>query len=221
MRIVGIDPATHTGFVALGPDGNLAGWTEFVGKGDTAPTRINFILNELYRYLKPDDYVCIEGFAMEAKFDTNKVSTGFNWAARLATDRKVGSFISATPNQLKKFVDVSEWEGESGSKVRLDGKEVKRRVMVAVQAHWGDKPKTENIADAYVLARIAEAVYKVKHGHPLDAYPSYQQEVITAIIDPKAAKKSKKTTKSKTNKRPGKPAAKDSHTQNEEQTCLF
>ncbi|GIO40165.1 hypothetical protein J41TS12_50260 [Paenibacillus antibioticophila] len=219
-RHVGIDPATHTGFVAIGLDGSLLGWTEFVGKGDSAPTRINSIFNELYRYLKPDDDVCIEGFAMEAKFDTNKVSTGYNWAARLATDRKVGSFISATPNQLKKFVDVSEWEGELGSKVKLEGKEVKRRVMVAVEAHWGDKPRTDNIADAYVLARIAEAVYDVKKGQALDCYPKYQQEVIMAIIDPDVGKKTKKP-KPKTSKRRGKPAATDSHTQNTEQTCLF
>ncbi|MEK5477533.1 hypothetical protein NYE70_11370 [Paenibacillus sp. FSL R5-0407] len=228
MRHVGVDPATHTGFVALGPDGSLLGWTEFVGKGDSAPARINMILNEIYSHLRPDDNVCIEGFAMEAKFDTNKVSTGYNWAARLATDRKVGTFISATPNQLKKFVNVDEWEGEPGSKVKLDGKEVKRRVMVAVEDHWGHKPRTDNIADAYVLARIAEAVYDVKsrgiagaYLAALSIYPKYQQEVIMAIIDPSTVKKPKSKPKSKTNKRRGKPAAADSHTQNTEQTCLF
>ncbi|PAD73950.1 hypothetical protein [Paenibacillus campinasensis] len=217
MRHVGIDPATHTGFVALGPDGKLIGWKEFVAKGQTAPARINMILNEVYRYLLPDDDVCIEGFAMEAQYDTNKVSSGFNWGVRLATDRKVGSFISATPNQLKKFVKVSEWEGEPGSKVKLDGKAVKRRVMAAVEDHWGDKPPTENIADAYVLARIAEAVYDVKNGQALNCYPEYQQEVIMTIIDPESVKKPKK----KSTKRRRKPAAADGHTQDEEQTFLF
>lgn len=221
MRHVGIDPATHTGFVAIGPDGKLIGWTEFVAKGASPPARINMILNEVYRHLKPDDDVCIEGFAMEAQYDTNKVSSGFNWGARLATDRKVGGFISATPNQLKKFVNVAEWEGEPGSKVKLDGKEVKRRVMAAVESHWGDKPRTDNIADAYVLARIAEAVYNVKRGEELDAYPKYQQEVIMAIIDPAAAKKKKPKPKSKTNKRRGKPAAAAGHTHSTEQAFLF
>ncbi|OKP97740.1 hypothetical protein [Paenibacillus sp. P46E] len=220
MRFVGIDPATHTGFVAISPNGKLAGWTEFVGKGATAPARINMIFNEVYRYLKPEDDVCIEGFAMEAKHDINKVTTGFNWGARLATDRKVGGFIIATPNQLKKFVNVSEWEGVPGSKVRLDGKAVKRLVMAEVESRWGDKPRTENIADAYVLARIAEAVYNVKNGQDREIYPIYQQEVIWAITDPegyKAAQKKKPTT----NKRPGKPAAAGSHTQNAGQGSLF
>lgn len=223
MRHVGIDPATHTGFVAIGPDGKLIGWIELVGKGETAAARINMIFNEVYRYLKPDDDVCIEGFAMEAKFDTNKVSSGFNWGARLATDRKVGSFISATPNQLKKFVNVSEWEGEPGSKVKLDGKAVKRRVMAAVEDHWGDKPPTENIADAYVLARIGEAVYRVRNGEmTLDDFQlDYQREVIWSIVDPAGYKANEKTKKKKTTKRRGKPAAADSHTQMTEQQFLF
>ncbi|MNJ60475.1 hypothetical protein D3C77_562100 [compost metagenome] len=157
---------------------------------------------------------------MEAKFDTNKVSTGYNWAARLATDRKVGTFISATPNQLKKFVNVEEWEGEPGSKVRLESKEVKRRVIAAVEEHWGVKPRTENIADAYVLARIAETVCNVKRGQALSCYPKYQQEVIMAIIDPSTVKKPKKP-KPKTSKRRGKPAAADSHTHLAEQPFLF
>lgn len=219
MRFIGIDPATHTGFVAIGLDGKLIGWTELVGKGGTAPSRINMILDEVYRHLKPDDDICIEGFAMEAKHDTNKVSSGFNWAARLAVDRRGSGFIIATPNQLKKFVNVSEWEGVPGSKVRLDGKEVKRRVMAEVEARWGDIPRTENISDAYVLARIAEAVYKVKDGYELDNYPKYQQEVIMAIIDPAAIKKQKK--ESKANKRPGKSAAAGKHAQIPGQGLLF
>ncbi|MDF9844173.1 MULTISPECIES: hypothetical protein [unclassified Paenibacillus] len=218
-RFIGIDPATHTGFVAIGSNGRLAGWTEFVGKGDTAPARINMVLDEVYRHLKPDDDICIEGFAMEAKHDTNKVSSGFNWAARLAVDRRGSSFIVATPNQLKKFVNVSEWEGVAGSKVRLEGKAVKRLVMAAVESHWGDIPRTENIADAYVLARIAEAIYKVKQGQELEDYPQYQQEVIMAIIDPALIKKLKK--ESKANKRPRKPAAATSHTQIPGQGLLF
>ncbi|MEK5005584.1 MULTISPECIES: hypothetical protein [unclassified Paenibacillus] len=141
----------------------------------------------------------------------------------MATDRKVGGFISATPNQLKKFVNVAEWEGEPGSKVKLDGKEVKRRVMAAVESHWGDKPRTDNIADAYVLARIAEAVYNVKRGEELDAYPKYQREVIMAIIDPGSVKKQKPKPKPKpkTTKRRGKTAAADGHTHVTEQTFLF
>ncbi|MFD0710593.1 hypothetical protein [Paenibacillus sp. GCM10027626] len=195
MRHVGIDPATTTGIVALDPDGKLIGWKEIKGKGDTAPRRINMIFNSVYAHLREDDNVCIEGFAMEA-FDTNKVSSGFNWAARLATDRRIGSFEVATPNQLKNFVDVSEYGPDPdrpGKKRRLKGDEVKRRVQAAVEAHWGDQPPTFNIADAYVLARIAEAIWRVNKGETfVNDYPSYQKEVLIAILHPEIAKEKKK-----------------------------
>lgn len=216
MRHVGIDPATNTGWVVLDEHGNLLRAKELTGVKSDTPHMIRTLHDEIWRQLQPDDNVAIEGFALDAK-DTNKVSSGCNWAARMATDRKVGGFISPRPSQLKKFVDVSEWTGVPGSKKRLPGKAVKKLVIDQVEARWGFKPATDNIADAYVLARIAEAVYDVKNGQVLNCYPEYQQEVIMAIIDPTTVKKSKP----KTNKRPGKSAAAGSHTHLMEQPFLF
>ncbi|WP_145038621.1 hypothetical protein [Paenibacillus sp. Y412MC10] len=99
--------------------------------------------------------------------------------------------------------------------------------MAAVEGHWGDKPPTENIADAYVLARISEAVYRVRNGEKLldEFHLEYQREVIWSILDPKGYKENseskKKKPKSKSTKRRGKPAAADSHTHNTEQQFLF
>jgi crossover junction endodeoxyribonuclease RuvC len=217
-RHVGIDPASATGIVAIGEDGKLIGWKELKAKGDSSPARINDNMNNIYRMLREDDNVCIEGFAMEAKYDTNKVSSGHNWGARLATDRKVGRFEVATPNQLKSFVNVEEWEGPKGKRVRLDTDEVKRRVQVAVATHWGDHPTTFNIADAYVLARIAEAIWLVNKGKSIDDYPDYQQEILKSIMFPEIAKKKKKADKAVKKKREqakAKPAA------YEGQTSLF
>lgn len=210
IRHVGIDPASATGIVAIGEDGKLIGWKELKAKGETAAARINDTLNNVYKLLRVEDNVCIEGFAMEAAHDTNKVSSGHNWGARLAVDRRVGRFEVATPNQLKKFVDVEEYEGPKGKRIRLDGAEVKRRVQAAVAAHWGDAPPTFNIADAYVLARIAEAIWRVNRGQSIEAYPPYQQEVLTAIMHPEIAKEKKKaarTRKKEREKAKAKPAA--------------
>lgn len=219
-RFVGIDPATNTGFVALDEKGNVLRAKELTGVKSDTPHMIRTLHDEIWRHLYQDDLVAIEGFALDAQ-DTNKVSSGCNWAARMATDRKVGTFISPRPNQLKKFVDVSEWTGAPGSKKRLDGKAVKKLVMEQVELRWGYKPPTDNIADAYVLAKIAEAVHDVKCiEENLGDYPPYQQEVIMAIIDPSTVKKPKKT-KPKTNKRRGKPAAADGHTHSTEQQFLF
>lgn len=221
IRHVGIDPASATGIVAIGEDGKLLGWKELKAKGDTSAARINDTLNNVYKMLQKGDNVCIEGFAMEAKFDTNKVSSGQNWGARLATDRKVGKFEVATPNQLKSFVDVAEWEpnpDKPGKKRKLEGVEVKRRVQAAVTAHWGDEPPTFNIADAYVLARIAEAIWHVNAGRPLESYPIYQREVLTAIIHPEIAKEKKKAARER-KKEKAKQAAKPEAYQG--QTALF
>ncbi|MFC3768311.1 hypothetical protein [Paenibacillus sp. GCM10012303] len=207
LFFVGIDPATETGLVEIGEDGKLIGWIELKAIGKTPAARLNDNLNNIYRLLKRDSKVCIEGFALEAKFDTGKVSSGFNWAARLAIDRKVGQFDSATPNQLKNFVSVAEWEPDPerpGRKRKLEGKEVKRRVQAAVEAHWGHKPPTSNIADAYVLARISEALWRLRQGQrELGDYPDYQRDVLHAILDPAGYKAAKEATKGKRGKRGG------------------
>lgn len=191
MRFVGIDPATRTGFVALDPNGELLRAKEIKGDGPTAVRKIRSLANEIYQHLQPTDVVCIEGFALDAR-DTNKVSSGNGWAARMAADRAGRKYIEATPSQLKKFVNVSEWTGVKGSKKRIEAKAVKKLVIASVTEHWGFVATTDNIADAYVLARIIEAVYKVSNGYPVENYPEYQQEVIMTIIHPETKKKNKK-----------------------------
>lgn len=194
MRFVGVDPATSTGFVALDTDGNVLLAKVLTGSGATTTRRIRLLHDEVFRHLHPDDEVCIEGFALDA-FDTNKVSSGNNWAARLATDRKVGAFVVAEPSLLKKFVNVSEWTGVKGKKIRLKGPEVKKVVMAAVETHWGYPAVSNDISDAYVLARIAEAVHDVRNGFSILGYPTYQQEVIQTIMDPDSKKKKAKDKK--------------------------
>ncbi|MCY7485402.1 hypothetical protein [Paenibacillus alvei] len=188
MRYVGIDPATRTGYVALDQDGNLLRAKEITGAGYTSVRKIRSLANEIFQHLQPLDVVGIEGFALNAR-DTNKVSSGNGWAARMAVDRAGLIYMEPTPSQLKKFVNVSEWTGVKGSKKRLDGKTVKKLVIESVHEHWGFKAATDNIADAFVLAKITEAVHKVKNGYRIEKYPDYQQEVIMAILHPEKKKK--------------------------------
>ncbi|SDD27763.1 crossover junction endodeoxyribonuclease RuvC [Paenibacillus sp. UNCCL117] len=188
---------------------------ELTGAGASTPRKIRTLHDEVLRHLQKGDNVCIEGFALDAQ-DTNKVSSGNNWAARLAADRIVGAFEVAAPGQLKKFVDVSEWTGVKGSKKRLPGPTVKKLVQQAVERIWGFRAPTDNIADAYVLARIAEALHAVKAGRDPATYPDYQREVLESIIDPDSAKKKGKT------KKPGAAARGPAkRAQKTEQTILF
>lgn len=183
MRFVGIDPATRTGFVALDPNGNVLKAKEITGAGSTSVRRIRTLANEVFLHLGSQDVVCVEGFALNAR-DTNKVSSGNGWAARMAVDRAGLKYIEPTPGQLKKFVNVAEWTGEKGSKKRLKGDEVKKLVIASVHEHWGFNTTSDNIADAFVLAKIAEAIHQVNNGRPLFRYPVYQHEVIISILYP-------------------------------------
>jgi crossover junction endodeoxyribonuclease RuvC len=196
MRFVGIDPASHTGFVALDENGEILRVKELTGSGDSDASKMRTLHDEVYRHLKPDDMVAIEDFALDA-YDTNRVASGYNHASRMATDRVVGSFMKVGTGQLKKFVNVSEFEGDKGSKTRLKGEAVKRLVIAAVEQHWDFETANNNIADAYVLARIMEAVHVVRNGKSILSYPAYQRDVINYLLDPAAAKAAKKTKSKK------------------------
>ncbi|MFK4167661.1 hypothetical protein ACI2LM_15590 [Paenibacillus lautus] len=222
-RFVGIDPATKTGFVALDEQGNVLVEIEVEGIGKKMPGGITTeqlvsLENQVYKLLKPGDVIAIEQPAMgtQAGITTGMIHGGL----RSMIYRKGMTYVDVNPQRTKKFVDVESWVGEKGSKRRLSDDEKKKAVAVKVVDHYRYSHSSHNVTDAYIIARISEAIHKVKDGQPLNRYPRYQQEVITAIINPEAAKGRPKA-KPKTTKRRGKPAAADSHTKNTEQQCLF
>jgi crossover junction endodeoxyribonuclease RuvC len=122
--------------------------------------------------------------------------------------RKGLDFIDVNPQRTKKFVNVG----------RVPSNEKKKVMADAAKEHFKYKHPSDNVTDAYIIARIAQAVYRVRQKpSELAAYRTYQAEVISAIINPVAGKK----PKAKSNKRPGKPAAAGSHTHSAEQPFLF
>ncbi|GIO57973.1 hypothetical protein [Paenibacillus cineris] len=211
MRFVGIDPATKTGFVALDEQGNVLVETEVIGsgkkmKGGLTTEQLVSLENQVYKLLKPGDIIAIEQPAMGTQ---SGVTTGMiHGGLRSMIYRKGLDFIDVNPQRTKKFVNV----GRVPSKVK------KKAMEAAALDHFGYEHPSDNVTDAYIIARIAEAVYRVRKGlRALASYMIYQGEVITAIADPTTAKK----PKPKSNKRPGKPAAAGSHTHSTEQQFLF
>ncbi|MOA48150.1 hypothetical protein D3C78_1708560 [compost metagenome] len=91
----------------------------------------------------------------------------------------------------------------------------------AALEHFNYSNPSHDVVDAYIIAQIGMAVHQVRSGEKTleDFKLIYQREVIWSIIDPDGYKEY--VDKPKSTKRPGKPAARDSHTQNTEQTCLF
>jgi crossover junction endodeoxyribonuclease RuvC len=188
MRFVGIDPSTKTGFVALDESGNVLRAKELTGVGSEDPRRMSTLIDEVMAHLQPGDVICIEGFP----YDTQRAmfAGGLHWGIRNELFKRKLKYYEVAPNAVKKFVNVSGWIGEKGSKERLKGPAKKKAVKDAVIEHYGFRDKSDNIVDAYILAQIAQELWvEVNHFRLL---PSYQAEVIQSILQPEPNKKAKK-----------------------------
>ncbi|ASA22027.1 hypothetical protein [Paenibacillus donghaensis] len=229
MRFVGIDPATTTGFVALDEEGNVLVEIAVTGegkapKGGITTGKLVSLENKFYTLLKPEDKIAIE----QPAYGTQTAVTAgmIHGGLRTMIYRKgLLEYIDVNPARTKKYVAVESWTGQKGSMRRLDSEEQKEAVKAAALEHFGYTHPVHDVIDAYIIARISLAVYKVRNGGSLELYTSYQQEVIRDIISPppkvKKPRKKNDKSKTKTNKRPGKPAAAGSHTHSTEQSFLF
>ncbi|WP_052647025.1 hypothetical protein, partial [Paenibacillus terrae] len=165
MRFVGIDPATTTGLVALDIEGNVLVQTDIQGKGPkikggiTVPQLVS-LQNQLYQLLQPRDEIVKE----DAVPGTQRgLTTGMiHGNLRTIIHRKGLSFNLVMPNSVKKYVAVTGWEGEAGSKKRLEGKAKKKAMADAAKLHFGYTHKSDNVVDAYIIARIALNLYRMR-----------------------------------------------------------
>jgi crossover junction endodeoxyribonuclease RuvC len=193
-RFLGIDPSTKTGFVALDENGQVVRAKELTGVGKEDPRRMVTLINEIIAHVKPDDIVCIEGFP----FDTQRAmfAGGLHHGIRNELFKRKIPYYEVAPNAVKKFVNVSGWTGEKGSKVRLKDKEKKQAVMQATFEHFEFEHNSDNVVDAYILAKIAEMLWIVNSGISCSInegfLPTYQAEVIQTILNPETKPKKKK-----------------------------
>ena len=190
MRYVGIDPSTKTGLVALDEDGNVLKQKELKGIGKEDPKRIVTLAAEIMDYIQPNDYINIES----PGFDTQRaVQAGWiHGTIRNELFKRGFSYTEVAPNAVKKFVNVTGWTGEKGSKKRLKGKEKKAAIADAVLKHYGFSHPSDNVVDAYIMAQIAKALKEYTDGKAL-LLPQYQIEVIGTILGvPKEKKRGAK-----------------------------
>ena len=191
MRFVGIDPSTKTGFVALDQGGIVLKEKELKGVSGQDPKRMVTLIDEIIDHVQPGDFICIEGFP----FDTQRAmfAGGLHWGIRNELFKRGIPYYEAAPNAVKKFVNVTGWVGDAGSKVRLKGPEKKKAVMKAVEEHFAYIHKSDNVVDAYILAQIASEIHM--HPNALRILPSYQAEVIDTILNPVVKPRKKKVAK--------------------------
>lgn len=183
MRFVGIDPATTTGFVALDINANVLVAKDLKGNGKGAMDvkQLVSLENLLFRHIQKYDEILIEDAAPGTQ---RGITTGMiHGGIRTMIHRKGLAFNVVSPNSVKKYVGVTGWKGEVGNKVRLKEKEKKAAMKAACIEHFGFTHKSDNVVDAYIIARIALNVYLHRELKPLLDTKPYQIEVVKSILE--------------------------------------
>lgn len=193
MRIIGIDPATVTGFVVLDMKGRVLVEEHVTGtKGGSKEYQMATLMFEIKDRLRPGDVVGIESFALEAT-DTNKVSSGNNWASRIATAMVCKAlYVTPGPGQIKKFLGVEEWSGTkkvkgdpTTGKTKKKPKDVKKEVKSAAEKRFNYPGLiSDNTADAMTIAHITRYVFLHRTGQfDITTLPENEYEAVLAVHD--------------------------------------
>lgn len=176
MRFVGIDPSTKTGFAALDQHGNVILAKELTGVGSEDPKRMVTLIDEVMRHLQPDDVICIEGFGFASQQAIQL--GGIGWGIRMALYRRGWHYTDVAPAAVKKFAS-----GKGNTK--------KDELAVHIFKRWGFEHGSDNVRDAFVLARIAWTIYNFD-GVTYSGTKT-EWEVIDSILHPKQKKKTAKS----------------------------
>jgi crossover junction endodeoxyribonuclease RuvC len=136
----GVDPSLTATGLALHGGGLELDAIRVKSKG---LDRLRLLRDHVVGFCLPASLVAIEGYAYGAKF--NRESMGeLGGILRLALYEAGIDFIDVPPTVLKKFVTGK-------------GNAQKQQMLLSVYKKWGVDITDDNIADAYALARFAEA----------------------------------------------------------------
>lgn len=115
-------------------------------------------------------HICYEGYAYGARFrreELGELGAALKFALALVFPGHIERRIHAVaPATVKKFVTGS-------------GRADKDKIMMAVYKRWGFEPESNDVADAYTLARIADAL-----ATPEPPELGFQREVLDTIRNP-------------------------------------
>lgn len=131
--------------------------------------RLLFLENKLLNILQ-DKSITITAIEGPAYQDTGKIFELGEWAGvvKLNLYKLSIPYIIVAPMQLKKYVSGS---GKAGKK---------ELIILDVFKNFGEEIRDNNIADAYVLSRIARDFYYLKNDKEYDI-KKYQEDVIKKI----------------------------------------
>jgi len=177
MRFVGLDPSTKTGFVALDEAGNVLRVKELTGVGDKDPKRMASLIGEVMAFIQPDDVIAIEGFGFASQQAIQL--GGIGWGIRIALFRRGIAYTEVSPAAVKKFAT-----GKGNAK--------KDDMVLPIYRKWGFEHSSDNVRDAFVLAKIAEELHMAKDFGGPTLTCQYEAEVIRSILTPPEKKPKRK-----------------------------
>src|SRR5699024_7617012 len=142
MRYVGLDLSTKTGLVILDESGQVIKAEEITTKEKSDPQRMIILTEKIMSKLKDDDVIAIEGFSYGSRGRGVSLQFGYGYAVRIALFTANKPFLIVTPSQVKKYATGK-------------GNSSKDNMILPMFKKWGFEHDSDNVRDAYVLAKIA------------------------------------------------------------------
>ena len=163
---VGIDPSTKTGLVMLNDKGEPFYQQEHLLKTGmyATPKEIMEYAAGIVGEIPNKAIICIEGFSFGSKGKGVSTQYGVGFAIRFALVERNMSYFEPTPGQVKKFATGK-------------GNASKENMIIPILRHWNFEHDSDNVRDAYVMARMSMAAKKDT------LLVKYQQEVMNKLLE--------------------------------------
>lgn len=164
MNFVGIDPSlSGCGIVKLDQNSNIVEEVELKAGKQDDPERFMEMWKRVRKYLNPTtDKILIEGFSYGSSGAGVSKLYGLGWLFRIRMVEECFAWQEVPPTSLKKFACNN-------------GRAKKDALVLPIYKKWEYENSSDNIRDAYVLARMAWSMYN--HDNLL----SYEKEVLKKI----------------------------------------
>ena len=110
------------------------------------PQRFMDLSDGIIKQLERDDVICLEGFSYGSKGQGVSTQYGIGWIIRVGLIKSGFTYTEIAPSALKKFAS-----GKGNTK--------KDELVLPIYKRWNFEHSSDNVHDAFVLARIAQALH--------------------------------------------------------------
>lgn len=160
LKIVGVDASLTSTGVAVAVNGGY--WTDTIQSKKRGAERLIEIRKRIRDVVKKADLVALEGYAFARPNQAHQIGELGGVLRVLLAEMSV-PWVEVAPAAVKKFAT-----GKGNAK--------KEQVAVGVYKKWGKEFGTNDEADAFVLAKIAQACIC-----GTDELNAYQSEIVKKV----------------------------------------